>query len=1160
MAAVTLKDLMDPLSKLAAAAEATNDKLDAFVAMATGNTGGGLDAAIVTQLEAQTEYLKLIYENTKGGGLRGLFSGRSSKKEKKSAAETLQALGLGAKATAQGMLLWMLVPQKAVDKFVDFVTRSFEKLAEQDTKKVKKGIDAVDAMGGAILKFSKALALSAILLIPGMIAIPFLIVSIAIMGTTFGFLGRFAKPIRKGARALDRVGDAITSFAIGLAAFALTTMFILMAPQVLLGMVASLVLIGGAVALLGLFSKPVRKGARALFAMGVGLAFFGIGYAIFALTVKGTTLKEIGIQAGVLLGVGIATGLLGLAWSYIIQGAISLAAMGVGLLIFGLGYVPFAYATKDATLESVGVQMALLLGLGVEFAAAGFGALFILAGAAAYAAIGGALLILAPGLSAIQKVNFTKEDSEKLVLMLSGVKTAFLGTDGSNEGGVSGFFKKVGGAITGAVDAVRMVEAAAGFTAAGLALMSLSAGLKKYKQIDWTEEDSLTLTTVLSGITTAFAQAGGEGSNPGGLFGAVFGNFFSPNAVQKGISSVMDAGKALTRIAEGLKSFQALVDQGVKFGDTSDPENDYGGTDTMAYAVINTVGFIQQAFSAVADQGNVQAGGFFNTLFGIKKNKVAEGISAVKNAGKTLTSIAEGLKGFQKLIDQGVKFGDTTDPEGDYGGTDTLAYAVINTVGFINQAFSAVADQGNVPAGGFWGTLFGIKRNKVEEGIRSVRHAGDTLDGIAKGLMGFQELINSGVKFGDTTDPENDYGGKDTLAYAVINTVGFVSQAFAAVADQGEVDAGGVFGTLFGIKENKVKKGIESVQGVGTELDGIAKGLQTFQKMVEDDLDFSKGGALSQAVVNSISFVSDAFAAVASGKNVKKKSTFFGLIKYEENLVQKGIKKIKGAGSELRDIANALSTFDGLENPKETAKYVKTAITMVGEAFMAIAGMKTKNSADLGFFGTLTWSENAVKKGIKNVKGAGDELNSIAEGLSKFDGMKNPTKVAITIATLFTAIGTTFSEFYGGKKGGKHFSARMDNFSSFIQTIGDAGENGKLMKAAEGMDAIAKAVNSVEIPKADAFGKLFKASGELQSNREAYMALANAITEIKEALAPEPAAVPATEGGEGGAPAAAPSAGLGRTLSRLNSTMGQLNSTMGQLPASIQSIKIVVPE
>lgn len=1067
MAAVTLKDLMDPLSKIQAAAEQTNEKLDALLAVSTGDTGGGLELAIVTQLEAQTEYLKIIADNSRGGGLSGFFGGRGNEsKEATSAAEVLQQLGLGASSTAKGMLLWMLVPKKAVTKFIDFVQQAFTALAEQDSKKAEEGVNVLDAMGGAIKKFAGALALSALLIIPGLIAIPFLVLAIGLMAGSLALLGMAQKTIQKGSDALDGIGDAILSFAIGLAGFALVTMFILMQPMILLGMVGALLLVGGAVALLGFADKQVKKGSVALAVMGLGLGVFSLGYALFAFMTKDITLKQIGMQAAILIGVGLTTALLGFAFSYIIQGALSLAAMGIGLLVFGLGYTPFAEATKDTTMEDVGVQLALLLGLGLEFAAAGFGALFIIPGAAAFAAIGGALLLLAPGLEAIKKVDFTESDAMKLTTTLSGVKSAFLGTDGKDEGGVSGFFKKIGGAIGGAVDSVRMLSAAAGFAAAGASLSKLAVGLKDYKKLDWSDEDSLELTTVLSGITTAFAQAGGEPANPGGLFGAIFGNSFTPNATKRGIDSVMDAGKALTNIAEGLKAFQKLIESGVKFGEPD--ENGRYEDGTLGYAVTNTVGFINEAFAAVAEQGNVPAGGFFNTLFGIKKNKVAEGISSVKGAGKALKDIADGL-------------------------------------------------------------------------------------------MSFQDLINQGVKFGDTSDPENQYGGTDTLAYAVINTVGFVNEAFAAVADQGQAPKGGFFGSLFGIKENKVKVGIDAVKGAGAELKNIAEGLKTFQEMVEKEVDFSKGGKLSKAVTGSLGFVSDAFTAVASGNNVKKKSAFFGLIKYEENLVQKGIKKIKGAGSELNNIASALNTFDGLEDPEGLAQKVKNALTFVSDAFAAVGGKTDKKSAS--FFGfSISWNENLVKAGIKNVKGAGEELENIAAGLKSFEDLSDPVKVAQSISTLFESMSTVFADFYGNNP---MFSFRMNNFSEFIVTIADAGEEGKLMNAADGMEAIANAVNSIDLDSAEAFGNLFKASAELQSNRRAYMALADAVQEIKDVLG----------GGEeedgGGLPFPNPfkkkddgpkNKGLSSTLKSINSTLGSLQSTMNRLPGAIQSIKIVVDD
>ena len=41
MAAVTLKDLMDPLTKIEKSAEQTNAKLDALIEMQTAGSGGG---------------------------------------------------------------------------------------------------------------------------------------------------------------------------------------------------------------------------------------------------------------------------------------------------------------------------------------------------------------------------------------------------------------------------------------------------------------------------------------------------------------------------------------------------------------------------------------------------------------------------------------------------------------------------------------------------------------------------------------------------------------------------------------------------------------------------------------------------------------------------------------------------------------------------------------------------------------------------------------------------------------------------------------------------------------------------------------------------------------------------------------------------------------
>ena len=901
MAAVTLANLMDPLKKIEAAALETNEKLDSLIAVSTGSSDGG-GMAIMSELQKQTQLLSIIAgvsrlneENTgksafsavrnfilarrgakrlakiqtdgdytnkllnevirvsevgfeeagaSGKNFGNKAGGGSGNKGGEGDKGLLKTLGIGSIKTAMGMTLWAIVPKKGVDKFVDFITRTFEQFANQDTKKAKEGINNLQLMGGAILSFAMKLALSVPFLIIGAIGIPILYAVTALVVPLFLLLGKFDKTINKGARSLTKMGMGLQAFSIGLGVFALVSALVMIGgPMLMLTMVASLVLIGGAVALLGLFNKQVNKGSVSLALMGVGLVLFGVGYGIFALAVMMTapTPEKLAMQAGVLIGLGISVAILGAVFSLIIQGSIALALMGVGLLVFGIGYIPFAYATKDVELGDIGIQAALLLALGVVFAAAGFGMAFIIggavaiavmglgllvfgigytpfakategasldsiaiqagvltalgvvfgvagvavipivAGAVAFGAVGLALQELAPGLKAMQDVDFTQKDALNLTTTLAGVKMAFIGPP--KGGGVSGFFKSIGGAITGTIDAGAMTAAAIGFGAAGLALTKLSVGLKDYQKLEWTADDSLQLTTVLTGITGAFAAAGGEAATPTGLFGAVFGNAFSPNATKKGIDSVMGAGKALTSIAVGLTEFQKLVEKEVDFT-------------VLGEAISTTVGFVQRAFAAVAEEGNVEAGGFFGSLFGIKKNKVQEGLQSVEGAGTALKDIAIGLTEFQKLVKAEVDF-------------QKVGEAISMSIGFVQEAFAAVADQGNVKAGGFWGSLLGIKKNKVQEGVQSVQGAGDELSKIATALSTF-----SGIK-----DPA-------ATASKIKQVLGMVGSAFASIGGKENEETDGNW--FISWDENKIQKGIRAVDGAGSALTDIAAGLKAF--------------------------------------------------------------------------------------------------------------------------------------------------------------------------------------------------------------------------------------------------------------------------------------------------------------------------------------------
>lgn len=1105
MAVVTLKDLMDPLSKIAKATEDTAAKLDTLIA-SSGGGAGQLSQALITELQTQTGLLKEIATNTKNGAIS--VGGKPVDQDKlKEGAESIKLLGGGAASLAMGLITFMLVPKSAIKKFSTTISEIMAIFDQLDGKKVKQGAEAFDLIAGAIGQFARNLALAAFLLIPGyigamllksvltfllptfemigkkektvskgaevlgmmgdsllsfakglaLVAIasiigivmtPVIVLAMILIGGAFALLGMIDKPIRRGARALKMMGQALIYFSIGLVTFALASLFILMKPVILLAMLGTIILIGGAFAILGLVSNYIRRGAIAMVIMAIGLVSFSIGYLVFSLVSKNVTLEEVGIQAAIIAGIGLAFGLAGTMYTSIIKGALSIAAIGIGLLVFSLGYLPFAMVTKDMTLESVGIQAAIIAAIGVEFGVAGLAAAFIALGAGAFIAAGISLIILSVGLAAFKKVGFTQDDSEDLAIALTGVKSAFLGNADADEG----FFSKLGGAITGAVDAVRMVEAAAGFTAAGLALGVLSYGLNKFKEIKWTEQLSQDLVVMLSGVTTAFALAGEAKQVPStSFFGQMFG--FKSNSVYEGIRAVMGAGRALKDIAEGLKSFQALIKSGVNFGKPDGNGNYKEGT--LGYAVTNTVGFIRTAFAAVAGEGNVEAGGFFNQLFGIKKNKVQEGIKSVMGTGAALKDIAEGLKSFQAMIDQGVNFG-TPDANGQYE--------------------------------------------------------------------------------------------KGTLGYAVTNTIGFIREAFAAVGGEEQVQAGGMFNQLLGIKKNKVQEGVDAVKGVGAELTNIANGLKIFQEMIKADVNWD---VLADAVTKTVGFVGDAFAAI--GGKEQTDSAFFGLIKWDENLVAKGVTAVKGAGAELTNIANGIKIFaDMIKNQIDfnaVGTAVKNTLTLVGDAFAVIGG---KEQTDSALFGLISWDENLVQKGIENVKGAGETLIDIAKGLEAFQKLKQPEQVAEGIKKIFTSIGDTLSFYYDKPT----FSRRIDHMQGFITEISDRAEKNLIHKAADGMKKMAAAVNSIDKDKARSFADLFKGAGELNKNTMAFLQLVKAVEQIKELLkdqTPKPAtgtqAAAAPAAGAQGAKPAPPQPN--QNMNAINTTLQNLNSTLIALPAKI---------
>ena len=235
---------------------------------------------------------------------------------------------------------------------------------------------------------------------------------------------------------------------------------------------------------------------------------------------------------------------------------------------------------------------------------------------------------------------------------------------------------------------------------------------------------------------------------------------------------------------------------------------------------------------------------------------------------------------------------------------------------------------------------------------------------------------------------------------------------------------------------------------------------------------------------------------------------------------------------------------------------IKTTLGLVGSAFASIGGAENEESDSWLFF---SWDENKIQKGIEAVDGAGSALTDIAEGLKAFSGDFQPEAVAASVGKLLTSIGTAFSDLYAANP---EMSQELDDFKSFIVTLGDVAEKGQLDKAAEGISKIADSINKIDIDKAVSFGNLFDSASNLSSDRGAYRALARAVEDIRdmmEAGGDSPNILERITGTGGDSKKSSSSSG---GSSELKKTLNSLNRTIGSLPqnisTAIQTVEISV--
>lgn len=965
----------------------------------------------------------------------GVVSGGGISKE---ALVAIEGLGLASKRLAGSIAIIAAAKPADIEKFFGLFAQLrktlLEDLPEKDMGEMLRRSTLLGVVSDGIARVAVTLAEFAALTPVALFGAVSLMIITRIIGQaltnlTGGIIRQMFGVKREDS--LLRVGEGILLFGKSLALFAIASPIIKFGAKMLFQVVEavtqSLSLLAEGTSEAGWFGRRIR-GKRGIYERGVRLMRrMAFAISIFAMVMSfSTPLLGIGIigAAALSLIIRILAGTPGAGFlalgddknaKTIGKGILNLAFMGIGIVLF----TPAALALAAMGVLSIFVILgAFVLSVALRILVPAFGAL----GKGAAQIAQGALMLVLIGISLIPLgigIMFLADS-------FSGISNPweFLGWSTAIIGALSLIFTGIGLAVAASAGTALLGPALV--AAIGGSLIALGAGLVAFRNAKWTEEDSSNLATALAGIKAAFM--GTEG-NPGGFFdklgGALRGAMDSAKIIAAA-AAYGAAGLALQSLAKGLIIFKA-----VRWSDED------SGVLTRALTGIST------AFAAVGGQEQVDAGGFFGTIFGLKTSATEEGIRSVMNAGDALTGIAKGLISFRDIY-KNIEFGEA-DSQGKYE-EGTMGYAIVNTMAFVSAAFAQVADKGNVKAGGILG-LFGVENNKVEEGIRAVQGSGDALTGIVDGLTSFQALVKQKINWVE-------------LASSISFTLGFVSDAFAKVVDKGNVQQSGFFGSLMGIEQNKVAEGIESVKGVGAELDGIASGLTKFQELIKQEIVFGEWdqklnngmggftkGSLGEGVYMAISFVSQAFAAVAD-KGKTQQSGFWGtLFGIETSKVKEGVESVTGAQEALNGIADGLTKFKGIEKPKELAAKVSDVLSIVNTAFAKIEKKEDQNYKDL---------QNTMKS-------AGDMYKKISDASKEMN-----IEAIATTARMFEALGYLSEQ--GGQTAIEQLGQNLVDaiaelagmIANFEDTVGEAAASNEGLSS-----SIGGLANSLEPFKSD---------------------------------------------------------------------------------------------
>ncbi len=373
-----------------------------------------------------------------------------------------------------------------------------------------------------------------------------MLLSILLLGVIFSAAGLAIGLILPGAIAMAAMGAALVLIGLGLM---ITYKAVEDVEWKEFGiMLLSILLLGVIFSAIGIASPLIIIGSAAVITMGASLILFGIGLMVALNATKETTIEDVGIMMALIGGLATAYALVGVLSLPIIIGSVAIIAMGVSLIIFALGLKNMVKVSKDVTLKDVGIMMALIGGLAIAYSGAGLMLPTVMLGVFTIGLIAISLAILAIAIKAWQEIDDNMIDTVE-----KGIKTILrvFGIQDSESPDTSGKLSDLGGSIINFISSIfnfgKVFFVVGSLILIAFALSFIADAIARWKDVDTSSIGTIETTIKELKRIFGFDESDDVGLNktPFGVLGSMFE--FGANLFKSG-SKLMELGLLLMAV------------------------------------------------------------------------------------------------------------------------------------------------------------------------------------------------------------------------------------------------------------------------------------------------------------------------------------------------------------------------------------------------------------------------------------------------------------------------------------------------------------------------------------------------------------------------------------------------------------------------------------